>query len=46
MIIIDDYQWTFGDGPQIAADAWLEKNSVQVVCSFVIGSALFIKLRD
>ena len=45
-IIIDDYQWTFGDGPQIAADAWLEKNSVQVVCSFVIGSALFIKLRD
>ncbi len=43
-VIIDDYQWTFGDGPQKAADAWMEKNSARIARAFVTGSALFIKL--
>ncbi len=43
-IIIDDYQWAFGDGPQIAADRWMAANHARVACAFVTGSALFIKL--
>ena len=45
-IIIDDYQWAFGDGPQAAADAWMKKNEAHVARAFVIGSALFIKLKS
>ncbi len=45
-IIIDDYQWSFGDGPQIAADAWMKANALRVACVFATGSALFIKLMD
>lgn len=42
--IIDDYQWTFGDGPRVAADLWVEKNIGKVDRAFVTGSALFVKL--
>ena len=45
-IIIDDYQWAFGDGPKIAADAWLAEHAARVACAFETGSALFIKLAE
>jgi len=45
-IIIDDYQWAFGNGPQIATDAWMKKNADSVQRSFAISSALFIKLHE
>jgi hypothetical protein len=44
-IIIDDYQWAFGDGPQIAADRWVEENLPDIACAFATGSALFIKRK-
>ncbi len=44
-IIIDDYQWAFGDGPQIAADRWVEQNLPDIACAFATGSALFIKRK-
>lgn len=43
-VIIDDYQWAFGDGPQVAGDAWMHENQSRVVRAFVTGSALFAKL--
>ncbi len=45
-IIIDDYQWTFGDGPQKAADAWMSSNASRITRAFVTGSALFIKIAN
>jgi hypothetical protein len=45
-IIIDDYQWAFGDGPQIAADKWCIENQHRIACIFATGSALFIKLAE
>lgn len=44
-VVIDDYQWAFGDAPKVAADAWMAKHQHQVALSFTAGSALFIKLR-
>ncbi|MFZ4541884.1 MAG: class I SAM-dependent methyltransferase [Rickettsiales bacterium] len=44
-IIIDDYQWAFGDGPHVAADLWMENNHTRVQCAFATGSALFIQLK-
>lgn len=43
-VIVDDYQWAFGDGPQMAADNWMSRNGQHVDRVFVIGSALFMKL--
>lgn len=43
-IIIDDYQWAFGDGPQVAADRWMQTNYSRIACAFATGSALFVKL--
>jgi cephalosporin hydroxylase len=43
-IIIDDYIWPYGDGPQRAGDEFLLENQGSIVVSFVIGSALFIQL--
>ena len=45
-IIIDDYQWAFGDGPQIAADTWCAQHPQRIACAFATGSALFIKLSS
>lgn len=44
-IIIDDYQWAFGDGPQKASDAWMEENRARIAQAFVTGSALFVQLH-
>lgn len=44
-IIIDDYVWPYGDGPQRVGDKFLIESHSEIACSFVIGSALFIQLR-
>lgn len=43
-IIIDDYVWPYGDGPQRVGDEFLAKNSDRIKVSFVMGSALFIQI--
>lgn len=43
-VIIDDYQWAFGQGPAIAADEWLRQHPSRIDRAFAIGSALFIRL--
>lgn len=43
-VIVDDYQWAFGDGPKIAADRWMERHPERIARAFVIGSALFMRL--
>lgn len=44
-IIIDDYVWPFGDGPQRAGDEYLEAHADRIAVAFVTGSALFIRLQ-
>jgi hypothetical protein len=43
-IIIDDYIWPYGDGPQRAGDEYLEANIHRIDVAFVMGSALYIQL--
>lgn len=44
-IIIDDYVWPYGDGPQRAGDEFLSKNQTRISSAFVMGTALFLQLR-
>jgi hypothetical protein len=43
-IIIDDYIWPYGDGPQRAGDEYLSANTHRIDVAFVMGSALYIQL--
>lgn len=43
-IIIDDYTWPYGDGPQRAGDEFLAEQLEKIACAFVMGGALFIQL--
>lgn len=43
-IIIDDYIWPYGDGPQRAGDEFLNHCPQKIACSFLMGSALFIQI--
>lgn len=43
-IIIDDYIWPYGDGPQRAGDEFLADNFDNIDAAFVMGSALFIQM--
>lgn len=43
-IIVDDYIWPYGDGPQRAGDEFLAENKDRIDVAFVMGSALFIQL--
>jgi Methyltransferase domain len=43
-IIIDDYIWSFGDGPQRVGDEFLESHHSMISTAFVMGTALFIQL--
>jgi len=43
-IIIDDYIWPYGDGPQRAGDEYIEANIRHIDVAFVMGSALYIQL--
>lgn len=43
-IVIDDYVWPYGDGPQRAGDEYLAKNLGKIGSAFVMGTALFLQL--
>jgi hypothetical protein len=43
-IIIDDYTWPFGDGPQRVGNEYLLENRECISTAFVIGGALFIQM--
>lgn len=43
-IIIDDYVWPYGDGPQRAGDEFVQENLQHIHTAFVMGTALFIQL--
>lgn len=45
-IIIDDYIWPFGDGPQRIGDEFLERGRARIATAFVMGTALFIQLSS
>jgi hypothetical protein len=44
-IVFDDYVWAFGDGPKRVGDAYVEANTDRIDLCFVIGTALFVKLK-
>lgn len=44
-IIIDDYVWPYGNGPQSAGDEFLNENKNRLSCAFVMGTALFLQLH-
>jgi hypothetical protein len=44
-LILDDYVWAHGDGPQRVGDALLIEGAERIERAFVCGKALFIKLR-
>lgn len=45
-IVLDDYVWPYGDGPQQVGDAFLRMRGQAVACAFVAGSALFMRLSS
>ena len=40
-IVIDDYIWPYGDGPQRVGNEFLALNVTRIASAFVMGSALF-----
>lgn len=45
-IVVDDYIWPYGDGPQRVGDEFLAAHLDHIELAFVMGSALFIRLRQ
>lgn len=45
-IIVDDYVWPYGDGPQRAGDEFLVENMNRIDVAFVMGSALFLQMSS
>ncbi|MBC7489549.1 MAG: class I SAM-dependent methyltransferase [Glaciimonas sp.] len=43
-IIVDDYIWPYGDGPQRVGDEFLAEHQDKIDVAFVMGSALFLQL--
>lgn len=43
-IVIDDYRWPYGDGPQRVGDRFLIDQERRISNAFVMGGALFIQL--
>jgi hypothetical protein len=43
-LILDDYVWAHGNGPQLVGDALLAEQPSRIARSFVCGKALFVKL--
>lgn len=43
-IVVDDYIWPYGDGPQRAGDEFLAEHQNKIDVAFVMGSALFLQL--
>jgi len=44
-IIFDDYDWAFGDGPRLAADAFVQDRKSDIATVFRAGPALFVQLK-
>jgi len=42
-LVVDDYQWAFGDGPKRALDQYLEENFSLYELAFVMGGAMFMR---
>lgn len=45
-IVFDDYLWPFGDGPRRAGDTFCAEQGERIKIAFVMGSALFIQVRE
>lgn len=45
-MVVDDYVWDYGTGPQQATDIWLQENRARVAEYFVAERAMFIKLKE
>jgi cephalosporin hydroxylase len=43
-LVVDDYRWSFGDGPRIAADEFCGRMTGKIDSAFVAGGALFVQL--
>lgn len=43
-LILDDYEWLHGNGPQRVGDAWITQRLNEIDIAFVCGKALFIHL--
>ncbi len=43
-IIMDDYVWPYGNGPQRVGDEFFERNHTKITTAFVMGTALFMQL--
>lgn len=44
-LILDDYCWHFGQGPQEQADRWLEAHRSEIQVAFVLAETLFVYLK-
>ncbi|MFT3733886.1 MAG: class I SAM-dependent methyltransferase [Rhodocyclaceae bacterium] len=44
-LVFDDYHWSHGDGPRLAADEAVRDYGERVTRQFIAGGALFLKLR-
>lgn len=44
-IIFDDYNWSYGNGPKVVVDIYLEENKADIELAFFCGGAMFVKLR-
>ncbi len=45
-VVIDDYNWPFGDGPQRVGNEYLADNYERISTAFVMGGALFVQLAQ
>jgi hypothetical protein len=45
-LVMDDYDWDWGDGPRRVTDEFLAAEAARIRLSFVRGGAMFIQLRD
>lgn len=45
-VVIDDYTWPFGDGPQRVGNEYLADNNERISTAFVMGGALFVQLAQ
>ena len=44
-VVIDDYEWRYGDGPKITGDNLIKRWDKQIQKTFVIGGCLFIQKK-
>ena len=45
-LVLDDYEWDWGDGPQRASDEYIAANTDRIRFTFVRGHAMFVQLKD